>query len=67
MDVNSGMICAIVVSMLSIRSTSTFLMEPDGMSSTVPKGTRESFAQTRLRMLPSTAKVALWESVVEML
>ena len=34
-------------------------MEPEGMSSTVPKGTRESFAQTRLRMVPSTAKVAL--------
>ena len=58
-DVNSGMICAIVVSMLSMRSTSTFFTEPEGISSTVPSGTRVSFSHTRLRMLPNTAKVAL--------
>lgn len=61
------MMWAMVVSMLSTRSTSIFLTEPEGISSTVPRGTRESFSHTRLRILPSTARVALWERGVETL
>ena len=65
MEVNSGRICASVVSMLSIRSTIMFLRVPDEVSLTYPSGTLESLSQVSLRICPSTLKVALCENAVE--
>ena len=59
LEVNSGTICASVVSMLSILSTMIFLNVPDGVSFTYPSGTRASFSQQDFRILASTVNVAL--------
>ena len=50
LEVNSGRICASVVSMLSIRSTIMFLSVPDDVSLTYPSGTLESLSQVSLRI-----------------
>ena len=57
--VNSGTICASVVSMLSIRSMSVFLSAPELCSSTAPSGILVSFSVQRFRISASTANVAL--------
>ena len=62
---NSGIICASVVSILSILSTIIFLNVPDEVSFTYPSGTRASFSKHAFLMFESTVNVALCERVVE--
>ena len=57
----SGMACASVGSMLSTRSTRMFFSSPEPLACTSPRGIRASFASPCFRILPSTAKVALWD------
>ena len=62
---NSGTMWASVVSMLSMRSISVFFSAPELCASTAPRGMRVSFSVQRLRISPSTAKVARWLVAVE--
>ena len=65
LEVNSGTICASVVSILSILSTRIFLNVPEDVSFTYPSGTRASFSQQDFLIFASTVNVALCESAVE--
>ena len=64
-EVYSGTIWASVVSILSIRSIIILLSEPDGISRTVPSGTRVSLSHIFFLMFPSRLKVAMWLMLVE--
>ena len=63
--VNSGRICASVVSMLSIRSTSVLFNVPEGLLITSPSGILESLSSAFLRITASVWKVARCEQAVE--
>ena len=65
LDVNSGTICASVVSILSILSTRMFLNVPEDVSFTYPSGTLASFSQQAFLIFASTVNVALCESAVD--
>ncbi len=53
--------------MLSILSIKMLFRLPDGMSKTLPSGTRESLSQRFLRMLAKTLNVAMWLRLVEIM